>query len=61
LDDVQKSIVKKLEYAQQQYKVALHQKDFNRIQQDIIAERMEELEDEIHEYTVFLNNYEGQT
>lgn len=59
MDDVQKTIFRKLEHAQQQYINTQNQLELNRLQGGIIAEHLDELADEIQEYTVFLNNYES--
>lgn len=58
MDEVFETITKKLELAQQKYKTAINQKEFIWTQMESISDHIEDLEDEISEYSSFLKNYE---
>lgn len=58
MDEVFETITKKLELAQQKYKTAINQKEFIWAQFESINDHIEDLNDEIAEYSSFLKNYE---
>jgi chromosome segregation ATPase len=58
VDEVFEQITRRLEHTQQEYKIAKNQQDYLRLQQQSVSDLLEDLEDEIDEYTKFLKNYE---